>query len=112
MKQLMHPVISGITASAATLVGEAFFSLPEYSLKCLPRFAVGLLLFLLLNQVMYKFQFNSYQLNGATVSTLIIFVTQNIVIGLSRPFTLSWKWWVGVALICSGVYLLHRDKAS
>jgi len=110
MHRLLHPIVSGVAASAATLVGEACFSLPDYTIQHIGRLAIGLLFFLLLNQFMFKFQFNSYQLNGATVSTLLIFVTQNVAIGLSRPLTLSWRWWLGVGLICSGVYLLHREK--
>jgi hypothetical protein len=108
MKNFIHPILSGIIASMATLVGEQCFSLPDYTVHHIGKLVFGLVAFLLLNQLMYRFQFNSYQLNGATISTLIIFLTQNIVIGLSRPTQLSYRWWIGVTLICSGVYVLYK----
>lgn len=109
---MLHPLVSGVAASTATLVGEACFAVPDYTLSSIGRLVAGLVLFLLLNQLMFKFQFNSYQLNGATVSTLLIFITQSVVIGLSRPLSLSWRWWLGLGLICGGVYLLHRDRIA
>ena len=44
------------------------------------------------------------------MSTVIIFCTQNIVIGLNRINKLSVRWWVGMGLACLGVILLSEDK--
>jgi drug/metabolite transporter (DMT)-like permease len=68
------------------------------------------LLFGLFNHLLYKFKFNSYQLNGATVTTLIIFLTQNVVMGLVKMERVGWRWWVGVAMITGGVAVLYAEK--
>lgn len=108
-EKLGYPVLSGVFSSLATLVGESYFKLPTYSLENLFWFSFGILMFVLLNQIQYKFLFNSFQLNGATLTTLLVFITQNITIAMSRPTQLTYKWWVGVFLISYGVYLLKRD---
>jgi hypothetical protein len=71
---LIHPVLAGILGFAATAIGAYFFKLSN------PYFwiALGLALFLFTNQIMLKFQFNSYQLNGATLTTIITFLSQTV----------------------------------
>lgn len=111
LANLLHPILSGTAGSLATLVGEHFFSAGSgWGWAALVRLAAGLLLFGLLNHLLYKFKFNSYQLNGATVTTLAIFLTQNVVIGLTKLEQVGWKWWAGVVLITLGVGVLYRDK--
>lgn len=74
MKPLLflHPILSGIAGFSATVIGSNFFKL-EFGYWWL---LLGLGLFLLANQMMLKFQFNSYQLNGATITTVLSFLTQ------------------------------------
>jgi hypothetical protein len=42
--------------------------------------AGGVILFILANQFMFKFQFNSYNMNGATITTAAVFLTQTVLI--------------------------------
>lgn len=60
----------------------------------------------MVNNGLYKFKFNSYNLNGVTTTTIVIFVSQT-------GFMLIWKgdqvkvtWIIGVILIMVGVTLL------
>ena len=68
------------------------------------------MIFILLNKYFLKFQFNSYQVKGVTISTIIIFCTQNLVIGINRIGTLSLRWWLGMLLVCLGVVILSKGK--
>ena len=71
---LIHAVLTGLFAFSATIVGAHFFkgTNPWHTI------IFGVVLFILVNQFMLKFQFNSYQLNGATITTIVAFLSQTI----------------------------------
>jgi hypothetical protein len=77
---LIHAVLTGLFGFSATVIGAHFFkgSNPWHII------GVGILLFVLANQFMLKFQFNSYQLNGATITTIVGFLSQT-------AFVTIWK---------------------
>ena len=43
---------------------------------------MGIGFFVLANYLLYKFKFNSYHLNGSTITTVLIFTSQITFIGL------------------------------
>lgn len=69
---LIHPILAGFSGFLATITGSYFFNLNNaYYIIIL-----GVLMFLLANNLLYKFKFNSYNLNGVTTTTILIFVSQ------------------------------------
>ncbi len=67
---------------------------------------VGLGMFLLANNGLYKFKFNSYNLNGVTTTTILIFVTQAWLMMLWKGDSVRLSWICGVFLIMAGVTLI------
>jgi len=61
---------------------------------------------------MMRFQFNSYRLNGATVTSAIVFLTQTVCLAFWNKELISLKWLIGVFLILIGSYLVRRGKDS
>jgi drug/metabolite transporter (DMT)-like permease len=63
--------------------------------------------------MMFKFLFNSFQVNGASQTTLISFLFNNAVnaVGGYLIFseTLSLRWCVSMLLILAGIMLLSKD---
>lgn len=102
---LLHPIVAGFFGAAATIIGAKFFNLinPYWQLL------LGIALFSLANYLLYKFKFNSYHLNGSTVTTVVIFASQITFIGFWKFEELTLKWGVGVCLILIGSILLE-DK--
>jgi hypothetical protein len=70
----MHPILSGMFGFIATIIGSYFFKIE----KGVIFLVIGAILFLFANQLQYKFKFNSYNLNGATITTIVIFLSQII----------------------------------
>lgn len=70
----------------------------------------GLILFLLANQVMLKFQFNSHQLNGATLTTILTFLSQVACLAIYKRTEVSLKWVLGAACILLGSYFLKMES--
>ena len=102
MKNLIHPVLAGLCAFLATIIGSYCFNLEK------PWYVTlfGFSMFLMVNNGLYKLKFNSYNLNGVTTTTILIFVSQ-------AGFMLIWKgdqvkftWIIGVIFIMIGVTLL------
>ena len=89
----LYPVMGGLFGFLATIVGSHFFSTDNEYLYI----AVGILLFLGCNNMLYKFNFNSYAKNGPTITTSLVFVSQT-------------KWIVGVCLMLVGTVLLESGK--
>lgn len=73
---------------------------------------IGLILFVLANQVMLKFQFNSHQLNGATITTILTFLTQVVCLTIYKHQQIGLKWLLGAALILVGTYILKSEIKS
>lgn len=71
---LVHPVLTGLFAFSATCIGAHFFKGSNEA----HIIGIGVILFILANQFMLKFQFNSYQLNGATITTIVVFLSQTV----------------------------------
>ena len=103
---LIHPMIAGIFAFLTTITGAYFFkSDNEYYFM-----ALGLALFMLISQVTLKFQFNSYQLNGATITTIIIFLTQSVCLTFWKKDQITLKWFIGAIMILVGSILVKLDQ--
>jgi hypothetical protein len=103
---LWHAVLCGVAGFSATVIGSIFFKVKEGYLWM----GMGVLLFLLANQVMLKFQFNSHQLNGATLTTILTFLSQVVCLALYKRTEISLKWLLGAACILSGSYLLKVES--
>ena len=69
---LIHPILAGFSGFMATIIGSYFFNINHAFYIIL----LGLFIFLLANNLLYKFKFNSYNLNGVTTTTILIFVSQ------------------------------------
>ena len=69
---LIHPILAGFLGFMATIIGSYFFNINHAFYIIL----LGLFIFLLANNLLYKFKFNSYNLNGVTTTTILIFVSQ------------------------------------
>jgi hypothetical protein len=103
---LIHPILCGIAGFAATVIGSTFFNLEDGYFGLL----LGILLFVFTNQIMLKFQFNSYQLNGATITTILTFLTQVTCITIYKRNEIGYKWVLGVFAILLGTILLKTSK--
>lgn len=103
---LMYPVAAGVFAFLATAVGAHFFTFvhPVWYI------AIGVGLFLLCNNFLYKLKFNSYKYNGSTVTTVLVFVSQVVSTGLYKMDKITWGWIIGVILILIGTALLEESK--
>lgn len=97
-----HAVLCGMAGFSATVIGSVFFKFEEGYLWV----GVGMILFLLANQVMLKFQFNSHQLNGATITTILTFLSQVVCLALYKSNEISLKWVLGAVCILLGSYFL------
>ena len=102
----LHPIFSGIAGFSSTIIGSFFFK-GENQLQII---ALGIVLFILSNQFMLKFQFNSYQLNGATLTTILSFLTQAVCLTVYNANTITLKWGMGVLLILIGTVIISRSK--
>jgi hypothetical protein len=60
----------------------------------------------MINNGLYKFKFNSYNLNGVTITTIVIFVSQTGFMLLWKGVQVKLTWIIGVVLIMVGVTLL------
>jgi uncharacterized protein (DUF486 family) len=65
---------------------------------------------MLANNMLYKLKFNSYNLNGVTLTTVLIFVAQSTCMVFWKFESLKWNWIIGVVSIIFGVYLIEKDK--
>lgn len=100
--QLIHPLLCGVCGFAATAIGSYFFHHHNSYLQM----TIGILLFLGANQLMLKFQFNSYNLNGATVTTAAVFLTQMSCIMIWKIHDIGPKWVTGAVCIMLGTLLI------
>jgi hypothetical protein len=98
----IHAVLTGFFAFTATIIGAHFFK-GDNSWYYI---GLGLLLFILTNQFMLKFQFNSYQLNGATITTIGVFLTQTLCMTIWKSDVITMKWLFGAVLILTGSLLV------
>jgi hypothetical protein len=64
----------------------------------------------MVNNVMYKLKFNSYNLNGVTLTTILIFISQAASMLLWKGDKVKLSWIVGVVLIMIGVTILEKNK--
>jgi hypothetical protein len=55
---------------------------------------------------MLKFQFNSHQLNGATITTILTFLSQAACITIYKRNEINFKWIIGAILILIGSIIL------
>jgi len=63
-------------------------------------------MFFMANNALYKLKFNSYNLNGVTITTILIFVSQAGSMLLWKGDQVKTTWIVGVILIIIGVTIL------
>ncbi len=76
--KFLHPIIAGFFGFLATIIGSRYFNANnEYW-----QIIMGIGFFVLANYLLYKFKFNSYHLNGSTITTVLIFTSQITFIGL------------------------------
>lgn len=76
--KFLHPIIAGFFGFLATIIGSKYFNANnEYW-----QIVMGVGFFVLANYLLYKFKFNSYHLNGSTITTVLIFTSQITFIGL------------------------------
>jgi hypothetical protein len=99
---LIHPVLAGFCAFLATIIGSFCFNLDNPIYVTILGFGI----FLMVNNGLYKFKFNSYNLNGVTTTTIVIFVSQTGLILLWKGDQVKMSWMIGVILIMVGVTLL------
>ena len=99
---MIHPVLTGLFAFTATCIGAFFFkgTNPWHII------GIGVLLFILANQFMLKFQFNSYQLNGATITTIVVFLSQTVFMTIWKSDEITLRWLFGATLILIGSLLV------
>jgi hypothetical protein len=102
LTRYVHPIMAGFCAFLATIIGSKFFNLESPILLII----VGFALFLLANNGLYKFKFNSYNLNGVTTTTVLIFVTQATCMLIWKGNSVKLTWILGVILITIGVTIL------
>ena len=105
---MLHPVLTGFFAFTATCLGAHFFK----RIHSWPYIGMGVLLFVLANQVMLKFQFNSYQLNGATITTIGVFLSQTILMTLWKSDEITLRWLFGAVLILTGSLLVKAGDTE
>lgn len=103
---LVYPVLAGFFGFVATAVGSYFFNLshPYYMIP------LGLVLFLVSNHLLYKLKFNSYHMNGATVTTVLVFTAQVVSMALYKFEDISFKWIIGVCCILAGTVLIESSN--
>lgn len=99
---LCYPILAGIFGFAATAIGSHFFNLthPYYYI------AIGIVLFILSNHLLYKLKFNSYHTNGSTITTILVFTAQVVSMAIYKREDIGWKWVVGVGLILWGTVMI------
>lgn len=102
---VMYPIAGGFFACLATIVGSVFFNLERGWLEL----CVGIGLFSACNYLLYKLKFNSYSLNGSTVTTVLIFTSQVFFMGLWNYHTITYRWVVGVLFILLGTLMLESS---
>ena len=105
---LIHPVLTGLFAFSATCIGAHFFK----GSNSWPMIGLGVALFILANQFMLKFQFNSYQLNGATITTIGVFLSQTIFMTIWKSSEITLGWLFGAALILTGSLLVKAGDVE
>lgn len=106
LKNLAHSIIAGICAFLATIIGSICFNLQnEWYI-----ISLGFGFFLFVNNLLYKFKFNSYHLNGVTLTTVLIFVSQAVSMIIWKSNSVKITWIFGVILIIIGVTILEKNK--
>ena len=105
---LVHPILTGLFAFSATCIGAHFFK----GTNPWHYIGIGILLFILANQFMLKFQFNSYQLNGATITTIVVFLSQTVFMTIWKSNEITLKWLFGAALILTGSLLVKAGDTE
>ena len=95
---LIHAILTGFFAFSATIIGAHFFK----GTNPWHLIAAGVGLFILANQFMLKFQFNSYQLNGATITTIVVFLSQTACMTIWKSDEITPRWLFGAFLILTG----------
>lgn len=108
IRQLSQPVLAGLCAFLATIIGSSCFNLsnPVYVIL------IGFGMFLAVNNGLYKFKFNSYNDNGVTITTIVIFVTQAGLMLLWKGGQVKITWIIGVVSIMVGVTILEKNKSQ
>lgn len=105
---LIHPVLTGFFAFSATVIGAHFFKgSNEWHI-----IGLGVLLFIVANQFMLKFQFNSYQLNGATITTIGVFLSQTLCMTIWKSDEITSRWLFGACLILIGSVLVKAGDVE
>jgi hypothetical protein len=103
---ILHPIFAGFSAFLATVIGSYFFNLNNN----LVIIILGAILFFFANNALYKFKFDSYNLNGVTTTTIVIFVTQAASMLIWKGSQVKFTWIAGVICIIVGVTLLEKNK--
>ena len=98
---LIHPILAGFFGFSATCIGAHFFKSENNWYYIL----LGILLYIITDRIMFKFNINSYQLNGATVTSMFVFVSQTLCMTISKK-DMSLKWLLGILLVIGGTVLV------
>ena len=98
---LIHPILAGFFGFSATCIGAHFFKSENNWYYIL----LGILLYIITDRIMFKFNINSYQLNGATVTSMLVFVSQTLCMTISKK-DMSLKWLLGILLVIGGTVLV------
>jgi len=98
---LIHPILAGFFGFGATCIGAYFFKSehPWYYI------GLGILLYIITDRIMFKFSINSYQLNGATVTSMFVFISQTLCMTISKR-DMSLKWLMGIVFVIGGTILV------
>jgi len=102
---LLHPILAGFFGFNATCIGSHFFK-AEHPWQYI---GVGILLYVVADRIMFKFSINSYQLNGATITTIFVFISQTLCMAISKN-DITPRWLVGIALVIAGTVLVKLDE--
>ena len=101
---LVHPILAGFFGFTATCIGAHFFK-PEHTWQYI---TFGVLLYIVTDRIMFKFNINSYQLNGATITTICVFISQTLCMAISKR-DVTMRWLLGIALVIGGTVLIKLD---
>ncbi|KRX08070.1 hypothetical protein PPERSA_02202 [Pseudocohnilembus persalinus] len=119
--QLSSPILQGIMGSLAGQAGKIAFQddqiieVQNYYVYLIIRI-IFFILMLNFNKYMMKFMFNSLQYNGATLTTMISFLFNNVVNAVMGYYLfseyVSMKWIIGIFCIVLGISIIEKDKNS
>jgi hypothetical protein len=93
--------LAGFFGFIATCIGAHFFK-ADHSWQYI---GLGILLYIITDRIMFKFNINSYQLNGATITTIFVSVSQTLCIALSKK-DVSLRWILGILFVIGGTILV------